>query len=786
MSRISLRLTFVLVAAQSALVGGQAWSQTDAGGGVEEVVVTARKREETAMSVPVVLSALSKTELERKAIITLDDVARFTPGLIIGEGGGTLQGGNVALRGLGGADNNPLGDQAVAFDMDGVAIARATIRRLSEMDMQQVEVLKGPQALFFGKNSPGGVISIRTADPTNRFEAKISETYEAIAHEWRTESYVSGPVTETLGARLAVFWDDMRGWSKDTVPQTSPFAAASPTPDNREAAARLTLKWEPTDRLRARAKIAYSKLDGSGSYANQQYIYCPFGQPQPLRSGMVANCKPGDQNVVGNPGAVLAATNPADSNGGVPYNHSRQTLGSLETNYDLTHALTLTSVSGYYDSRMRNFDNFTSGYYAPTVGAAFFRLDIREISEELRLNSSFAGPLNFTVGGYYQHQTGEDSTITAYNAITPLASTRVNYHQKGWTYSEFAQLRWAVIPTLEIAAGARYSAEHKQIPLALVAPTGAVFLPLTPRVLSPSNRASWYDVSPESTVTWRPKQTLTVFAAYKTGFLSGGFNTGSQVTSDIIYNPETIKGVEGGVKGLLLERALRTDLAVFHYKMSGLQVTVPVGPLNTIVETNAGGANIDGAELNASYLTPVEGLKLSSGVAYTRARYSQYLSSCYSGQPAPACAVRFNPLTGRPGLSQDLEGAPLVRAPDWSGNVGFDYERPIGSRLQIGLTGDMTFSSSYFTSADNRPAGLEKAFQLFDATLRLADQGGKWEIAFIGRNLTNVYYFDRSLGVTFTGSPAGGQAATTTPADVAGLVSRGRELMVRASWNFGK
>jgi iron complex outermembrane receptor protein len=443
----------------------------------------------------------------------------------------------------------------------------------------------------------------------------------------------------------------------------------------------------------------------------------------------------------------------------------------------------VTSVTGYYQSRMRNFDNFTNGYYAPTLGAAFFLLNIGETSEELRINTDFDGPVNFTAGVYFQSTAGEDSIRTAFNAVTPAASTQAVFLQNGTTYSGFGQARWQVISTVELAAGARYSHEHKEIPAADI---GTGFGPLVPRIITPSNQASWSDTSPEATLTWRPTQTLTVFAAYKTGFLSGGFNTGSSSYQNIQYQPETIKGVEGGVKALLLEGALRTNLSLYHYKMDGLQVTVPVGPLNSIEELNAGGANINGVEFDVNYLTPIKGLKFTSGAAYNEANYTHYIASCYSSEPAPQCRILFNPTTGLSSLSQNLAGTQLVRAPLWTGNVGFDYERPVTirrtSNLKLGLSSDMTFTSSYFTSADNRPAGIEPAYRLFDATLRLAESDDKWEIALIGRNLANKYYFDRSLGVSFTGGAAG--AAAPVPADVAAVVSRGREMMLRGTWKF--
>ncbi|MGH6644826.1 MAG: TonB-dependent receptor plug domain-containing protein, partial [Bradyrhizobium sp.] len=174
-----------ILAAENAVAqdGAPAPAASDTGSVDSDIVVTARKRDETSIAVPVALTAVGGAEIERRAINNLDGIARIVPQLIVGEGGGTVQGGIIAIRGIAGADANPFGDQAVSFNIDGVQVARASVRRMSEMDIQQVEVLKGPQALFFGKNSPGGIISVRTADPTSSFAAKLSGGYEFNAHE---------------------------------------------------------------------------------------------------------------------------------------------------------------------------------------------------------------------------------------------------------------------------------------------------------------------------------------------------------------------------------------------------------------------------------------------------------------------------------------------------------------------------------------------------------------------------------------------------------------------------
>ena len=338
-------------------------------------------------------------------------------------------------------------------------------------------------------------------------------------------------------------------------------------------------------------------------------------------------------------------------------------------------------------------------------------------------------------------------------------------------------MRWQIVPTVELAAGGRYSSETKRLPYIAL---GNPLVQAVPAV----DKVKFDDFSPEVTLTWRPSQRLTLFGAYKRGFLSGGFNTSSTTLGpEIIYQPESVKGFEVGAKALLLDDRLRTNFSLYRYEISDLQVSTAV---NTLIQLrNAASSTIKGAEFDFNYKTPLEGLSVNGAVAYTHARYGDYFATCWGGQPQPACQVRFNPSTGATGLSQDLSDAQLVRAPDWSGNIGFSYEKPVGS-LKFGLTGNMTFSSGFFTDAANKPGGRQDAYQLIDATLRIGDLDDRWELALIGKNLTNKYYYTRSLDNPLSGAGTGGPAANAVTSDTASITARPREIMLRATIRFGQ
>lgn len=771
-------------------------ADTRVSGSLEEVIVSARKRDETLISVPVVVSAVSAAELERRSITNLDGIARMVPQLMIAPQNGSVQGGNISIRGIAGPDSNPFADQAVSFNVDGVQIAKGFVRRMSDTDIAQVEVLKGPQALFFGKNSPAGIVSIRTADPTAHLEAKASVGYETEAREIRTETYVSGPITDTLGARLSGYYSNMEGWLEEQTPASSAFANHnSRNPDSRDYAVRGTLKWEPGSNFDAKLKLNYGQTKNAGPASVSEFISCPFGVRQ---TGSGLQCGTGDTNVNASSGPVVG-TIPATQNhfgDGQNFQDQKQFLGGLEMNYDLSDALRLTSVTGYYRADLdqcQNYENDIS-FILPSCNPT----TDREVSQEVRLTSDFKGSLNFAAGAYYSDTRAETGSMTYLFGGTfdllgpgvggPTTPVRINnYHlvQDGSAYSGYAQLIYKPIEVVEIDVGGRYSYEEKSLPdvrssTDLTGFTGP-FLDDSTIVTLPVSDKNWSDFSPEVTVSYRPSQTLTLFGSYKEGFLSGGFNSSSVnflTNPDISYNPETIEGYEVGVKTLLFDDALALNAAAYQYKVTGLQVSNFTNATNTI--RNAAGVKIKGAEGDFTYQTPLEGLSLHGAAAYNDGIYSSFPAApCYNGQtPTQGCTLDA---LGNP--TQDLGDSELIRAPEWNISGGFNLEAALSSGLKVGFSADAMYSSSFLTDATSAPNGRMPSYTLIDSSIRLGDQNEVWELALIGRNLTNKYYWVASADVPFTGSGTGTAAGVV--GDRFAAVSRGREIMVRLSYKFG-
>ncbi|AEG50916.1 TonB-dependent receptor [Sphingobium chlorophenolicum L-1] len=767
------------LAREAEQVGGpQAAADQSAG----EIVVTARKREETLMSVPVVVSAISGAQLVERGIANLDGIARAVPQLLIAASGNSTQGGTVAIRGVSGPDILSLADQAVAFNIDGIQVARSTVRRMSETDLAQVEVLRGPQALFYGKNSPGGIITLRSRDPGDHVEMGGSVGYEINAREIRGEAYVSGPVSDTIGVRLAGIVSTMDGWMKDATPASNPFKSEnSRNPQSTDYALRGTVKWEPSPDFDATVKLNYGRLDSAGIAGTTSYIAC---NPAGRRALAGLPCSAGDRNTVTQTGNITVTPYAHPRSDREPFADQKQFLGSLNLAGNLSDTLRLSSITGYYSSRLDHCGNVLGD---PNVGiTACQMLKVKEFSQEVRLSSDFDGMLNFVLGGFYG--TGDISSFSAsylLNSAMPNAATGFASYfirQKGWSRSAYGQLVFKPIEQIEIDIGGRYSEESKRLPDVFysTSPANILNAPLIVKTL----KRKFDDFSPEVTASWRPDRNKTLFASYKEGFLSGGFNvpTAAIVCASAArcpensYEQQTIRGVETGIKIQSPDGRFRGTLSAYSYKTQGMQLSTFIGVVN--ITQNAGTARLKGLEGELNYRTPIDGLDVRATAAYNKADYVSYgTAPCWPGQTiVQRCTVNGSGVT-----TQDLSGQRLPRAPRWNLSGGFSYDVPLSSVMTAVLASDVRWSSDFFTDLSNDTRGRQPSYTLLDASLTLKPTAA-WDFAFIGRNLTNTYYYTLSIADPFSGSGTGTSAGVL--GDRLASVSRGRELMFRLSYRF--
>lgn len=767
-------------------------------GTINEVVVTARKRQESILKVPVVVTAVSADQLEHLQVTEISDLPKLVPGLITG--GNLLSiGTQIALRGVGTSSSDPGVDQSVSLNIDGLSLGNGLAFQSGMFDLQQIEVLKGPQALFYGKSSPGGVIALRTADPTDTFELSTRAGYEYEARQGRGEVIVSGPLSETLKGRFAGMYTAGDGYFKNEAVAVPLTGAVDPAYDResrpRSYLMRGTLLWNPVSQFSARLKV---------NAVNDKFVDAELAQLSSCPQG--AGFAPVGVPFIGGDNCRLdreirvvymnPASFPGITNGGIPYLENKQQYGTLELNYDFTPQLSLTSTTAYYRLRSSSLVNTSHTTAAAPTLAVWNSFARHELTEELRLNSDFASPVNFTAGAFYQDGDVLDRVTlqgnTSYGpqigAIKTDGSTLVNIK----AYSVFGQVRWKILDQLELAGGARWTDEQRDEDNFNYT-TGQFYAVANPEIEAKNT-------SPEITLTYTPTDDFTIFAAYKKAFKSGSFSIATPTLpgADNSFGDEKVKGGEVGVKSRFLDRRLLANIAVYDYDYEGLQVGA-VEPTSATTGTpvirtvNAGSARTYGVDFDVAYRPEqVQGLGLNGSVNWNHGRYGTLNNvPCYSGQTiALLCNQLLNPNTGL-FTAQDLSGTRLIRAPDWQMTFGFDYELPISNDLTMVFSNNNNYSSRYVTFlAEGRPNSdnYQKSFVKSDVSIALRGPEKRWEVALIGKNVGdkittgNCSPSNFSGGLFFT-NPTTGGATSSAISEVGCYTDSGRAVWLRLSWN---
>lgn len=793
----------------------QASEDEGASGRNAEILVTARKRQESVLNVPVVESVLGEDAIERYQIRDLQDITTKIPGLMSGNAVLAI-GEQMSLRGVGSNSLDQGVDQSVSLSIDGLQLTHGLAYRAASFDLAQVEVLKGPQALYFGKNSTAGVIAFRSKDPGDSLEIIANASYEIEAREKRGELIVSGPITPTLGLRVGGLYSHSEGIFKNTATAQPGFGGKNPKytriGGGESYLVRATLVWKPSDAFSARLKANFAK-DNMRQGGLNQLAYCPDGTG----------------SLPGNPWNFFHPTEdckfdktlnfidldpafyPGIRNNGVPFLKLRQNFGSLELNWNISPEIALTSVTGLYDSKADTMINGTfTGYAGPAISAdnIFKR---HEVTQELRLESDFTNsPVNFTLGGFYQNgEISNDFTLgggqafllsqlsPALPAVPILAPTLV----KGLStidvesISLFGQLRWKPSEQFELAGGVRWQDEKRRL---------SVFNRLTntaTAVAPGKNRIQSKNWSPEFTITYKPNDDVTIFGAFKQAYKSGSFiivipaNPGE----DKSFGDEKVQGGEIGIKSRLADRALSLDLAGYYYRYRGLQTGVNEPAQNglpVLRTVNAGKAEVYGIDLEASYRPPsIDGLTLNLAANWNRTKFLELNNvPCFGGQlVSQGCNQFLNTATGR-FTSQNLTGTPFVRAPEWRINFGFDYDLPVGDGMRLAISNDNQYSSSYLTIISDpavRPQTVQPKALKIDLGLTLYGKDDRWSVGVIGKNLTDKLRpgycssYNAAGGSIFTAPIAGGTTRNASGLDEIGCSSaQGRSIALRVGYKY--
>ena len=778
---------------------------------IEEIVVTARAGESSIRDIPVAITAYSEEEMENLNINTLDDLAASSASLEINRinSGSGVQ---IAIRGIASSPGSIGIEQSVAVMIDNVYFPQGRVINEGLFDTQQVAILKGPQALYFGKNATAGAVSIVTNDPTDEFEVALSLGHE---FEYKTDTYefmISGPISDTWGARLALYESNMdEGWIQNvagdstytTLDAANGFAATvhnnpAPTqkfyPATEESFARLTLKGELTERTTLTFKASMAETFVASATVAELYS-CYLGDIPQINTGGVANPNPlgGDCNKdrrTGLNNIPPAFANDYDTAGvfggglGDQY-ESKIYTAKLEHDFDSSQ---LTAIFNMHEQDVAWV--IDADYNAATSVFAGEYNEFENTSMELKWVSTDGGSLNWALGAYWQETERyfiqEVMFAGAENSAADPSDRYVAYDKlsetSGETLSFYGELIWDLNETIQITAGGRYIDESKDNYFTQPYVNPAFLgLFIEDRILAADQ--SFDDFVPELTIRYQPSDTLTYFLAYKEGWKSGGFDNGSVDSTlnanpdrDITYDPEKVTGFEAGVKALVADGSLEVNFDIYSYEYDDLQLNYFNSATFAYRTLNAEESESEGFEIQLAYLPPtIDGLRLTASYGYNDSNYVKFVGPCAGGQlPSEGCNIPDGGL-----VLQNLNGSKRALAPENRANLGFNYNSMLSNGLELGINGNMKYSTKYKLN-DVIPDAYQPNYKTVDAGIYLSSPDKGWKLALIGRNLNDEYVQTRGTDAPSTGGGTGTEAGFK--GDRYAYIKPGRTLALKLSF----
>ncbi len=672
---------------------------------VEEIVVTARKREESLQESPVAVTALTGESLERVFATDLTDLNVRSPNVLFSNISAFSSSTAIFIRGIGNSDIDSSVDPPVAIFVDGVYIPRPANTALDLFDVEQVEILRGPQGTLFGRNTTGGAVHYRTKRPSGELGARGSVT---VGEHGQRDIRVAleAPLVEgKLAAKIAVLSAEYDGYYKNT------FSGGAGNRATRDAGG--------TDSLNLRPIIHFTPTDTFeltliGEYLRERSLPVPqvpvglptqlvpifFGEPQ-FEAGA-------DQRTL---------------NFNVPGFIENDIWGiTVEANWDIG-AGTLTSVSNY-----RETDSLISVDIDATAAPAFEILrdePHEQWSTELRYAVNLNENLNLVAGVYYFEQDyflRRDTFIDVTNSGN-IAHINAITGQEHTNEAVFAQVDYNVSDRLRVTLGGRYTSEDKDFFATLFSP----FPNLSTRF---DLDDSWSNFGPKVGVDFQLNDNAMVYATFSKGFKSGGFNGRSGTPFAFgPFDEEEVDAWEVGLKADWLDDRLRTNVALFWNEYEDLQRTIirnlpdpdAPNPQETLTD-NAATATVRGLELEI-VAVPAAGLQMNLALGYNDAEYDEFIAD----------------LNGDTNVT-DNSDIDLQRAPKWTLAAGLTYDAELGDR------GSATFRADwiYVSKQNNLASGVEKgeigSYDMLDLSVTWRPPSERYYASFFLKNATDEVY----------------------------------------------
>ena len=770
---------------------------------LEEIVVTAQQRAESLQDVPVSVAAVTAEKMSNAGIVDLQGLSELVPNFSINETGIST---TVTIRGIS-SGINPGFEQSVGIYNDGIFYGRDQLARIPMMDMERVEVLRGPQGILFGKNSIAGAVSQVSAKPTDEFEGSITALYEPDHGEQDLRFVLSGPISDSVSGRIAILDRTLDGYVFNTV-------SGQDEQHEEEQVFRGSLRWDVNEDVTASLKVSRSTFDTVG---RNMEVYNSIGAPDHIS---VLN---------GIPSAAVASpvesglNYSADNNG--HFSDNEVTDVTLTVDWDMD-GFSLTSVTGFVEYEFD--ENCDCDFTGAAVFDAARQEKYEQFSQEFRFTSDLGGDFDYIGGLFFQSTElnykdqislptptliadvlGGIPSAAGLVPFAPGASTDRSFNQEGDLWAAFAQGTWTLSDELRVTVGGRYTQENKdadrtQQHKAVAAFGGQYQSPVVVDPVSGAYNALWgifaiepYETivgelddssfTPVVTVEWDANADTMAYLTWTKGFKSGGFDarsnghpdaavnnagnplSGSPITGSWEFDREEATSIELGSKMTLADGAAEFNVALYMTEYSDLQVSQFDGTLGFNV-TNAGEATVKGLEADGRWAVS-DNVTLTGSAAYLDFNYDKFPNSqCYFGQASNSADF--------PGLC-DVGGERKEYTPELQANIGASWVGDVGEGLVMAASVDLVYMDDYLYASNLDPRTKQDATTQVSARVAISDSEGTWEVALLGRNLTDetVINFggNTPLGGTLTGGAGNSYYA---------FVNRPLNIALQAKYSF--
>jgi len=677
---------------------------------LDEVTVTARRRAESIQDVPVAVSAFGEEQIKDLQASTVEGLQGAVPNMNIAQGRGSANSVNVFIRGIGQPDALQTFDPGVGMYVDDVYYSRINGALFSLFDIQQLEVLRGPQGTLYGKNSTGGAIKLTTKNPFDN-EGGAVEVTAGDYGRLEGRFYVSGKLSDTIAASIAGAKITNDGYVKDAE-------TGKRYNDDDTEALRFKMAFNPTDSFRATLSLDTTKQDAALTLGRPM---ADLRQTSLAPAGVIV-LQPGET------GEWNRRALTSFKNGEGQY--LKHSGASLAMDWDINAQWTLKSISSYRKLKTKSYIDIDASEYE--LGDVLVALNQDQKSQEFQLHYDNGSNLHATFGAYYMkenvpsyQEAYADDLFSFLGAKVPFLRT-INDDLTTTSNAAFAHLNWEFVPSWTVAAGVRWTKDKKDYARSTSTFWGAPFTALNETVAFAAN-ASWTAVTPSISLQKAFGDNLMGYVSANRGFKSGGFNGRANTrydTQHAKFDPEYVWTYELGLKGSSADRRFRGSAAAFYSNYSDFQARVSQD-VGTFPVLNAAKLNIKGIELEGSALLG-EATTLSAQIGWMDAKYDKFED------------FRLDP--SYPGFDPNVNHDHVPFSPDWTARVALQHVFSLGDNGNLTFGGDVSYRGKTWLSVDNRAVLSQDAYTLLGVYGVWDSPQMAWQVRAGVRNLTDKEY----------------------------------------------